>query len=90
MPVLARLATFQVIPDERLSRFGVAFCWAAAVVTAGLGFRYLGRLGVPPEQHLLGLAVLLILCLALGAVGMLAHVHTMLKAMHQDPARGDR
>ena len=88
--MLTRIATFPVIADERLSRFGVTFCWLAAIVTAVLGYRYVGGLGLPPHQHLLGLAVLLILCLAVGAIGMLAHVHTLLKAMHDGRAPGGR
>lgn len=89
MRSLVRLMTLEVVPDAKLARFATGFCWFAAAVTLVLGFRYVGQLGLPGPQHLLGLVVLILLCLALGAVGMLAELHTMLRAM-RDRATTDR
>ncbi len=83
---LVRLMTLELVPDVKLARFATGFCWFGAVVTLVLGFRYIGQLGLPGPQHLLGLAVLLILCLAAGAVGMLAEVHATLKARRVEAA----
>lgn len=84
MRMLARLARFEALPDAQLSRFAATFCWLGAAVTLVLGYRYVGQLQLPPSQHLLGLVVLLILCLAIGALGTLSHIYTMIKSMRDD------
>ena len=86
---LVRLLALEVVSDAKLSRFAAGFGWVAAAITLVLGYRYVGQLGLQGPQHLLGLAVLLILCLVLGSVGTLGHAHAMLKTI-RDEARASR
>jgi hypothetical protein len=83
--------TLPLVSDERLSRFAAGFGWFAALVTFVLGCRFLNQLALPGPQHLLGLTVLLILCLALGATGTLGHLHATLKSIRSEvrPGRSD-
>ena len=79
MRTLKRIALYRPASDLTLSKFAMYLNIFGGILLLWLGSRYVGQLHLPPAQHLLGLAVVLLVSLSLIGLGVLVHLYELVK-----------